>query len=69
MISPTSILIPPQIAAGPLPLGSETRIISAGAATKATRGVVGVFTDVAAANLFEGATRFRCSRWSSPMSP
>jgi hypothetical protein len=29
---------PPQIGAGPLPLGSETRIVSAGEATKAIRG-------------------------------
>ncbi len=37
MISPARIPIPPQIGAGPLPIGNETRIRSAGTATKAIR--------------------------------
>src|SRR6266446_519414 len=38
MISPAPNLTPPQIGEGPLPLGSDTRIMSAGTATRATRG-------------------------------
>ncbi len=38
MISPAPNLTPPQISAGPLPLGNGTRIMSAGTATRATRG-------------------------------